>query len=78
MKVKNILNTANAAASVYFEPLEEKDLDQETVDLILFAGKGFEIVVEAVEELEETELECKCGFRAKTKAGLKAHQRKCQ
>jgi hypothetical protein len=76
MKIRNTLNTANAAASVYFEPLEEKDLDKATVDLILYAGEDFEVVRETIKE--PTELQCKCGFEAKTKAGLKAHQRKCQ
>jgi hypothetical protein len=83
MKIKNTLNTPNAAASVYFEPNETKDLSKDLVDLILIAGKDFEIVKEKAQEIkqeiqeEPTDLKCKCGFEAKTKAGLRAHQRKC-
>ena len=89
--IKNTLNSATGT-DLIFEPKEVKDLPEETAKLILHLAEDFEedtsqeIVSEitpettpevAPEPVLEDSLTCECGFKAKTKAGLKAHQRKC-
>lgn len=92
MKIKNTLNTLNAAAGLgmIFEPNEVKELSQEVGLFILTHSKDFveeaeeetEEETEKVEEVKEVEKETKkcvcdvCGYEAKNANGLRLHKKK--
>jgi hypothetical protein len=84
MKIKNTLNTLNAAAGLgmIFEPNEVKELSQEVGLFILTHSEDFMEDKEAKEEVkeeakEENKFICDvCGYEAKNANGLRLHKKK--